>query len=105
VATALQLGEAAAELGKWLRGQRYGPVEVLDVTHNVEPDSDGVPAIFLEVRLTDPPDEGETWPLEYVLSLRRAVLRRANELGLDAPVYVELSPETEAAQEDDEPEQ
>lgn len=104
MATALQLDDAGAALRTWLRGKRYGPVEVLDVTPSVEPDSDGVPAIFLGVVLSDPPEGSETWPLEHVLSLRRAVLEHAGELGLDAPVYVKISPETEAPQEDDEPE-
>lgn len=104
MATALQLGEAGAELGGWLQGKRYGPVGVLEVTSIVEPDSDGVPAIFLRVLLTDPPEGSETWPLEHVLELRHAVLTRARERGIEVPVYVELSPETETAQEDDEPE-
>lgn len=57
----------------------------------------------MEVVLADPPEGGETWPLDDVLSLRRAVLTRSGELGIEAPVYVELSPQTEAPQEDDEP--
>jgi len=104
MATALQLSEAGAELRSWLQRKRYGPVEVLEVTSIVEPDSDGIPAIFLRVLLTDPPEGSETWPLEHVLELRYAVLTHARERGIEAPVYVDLSPKTEAPQEDDEPE-
>jgi hypothetical protein len=104
MATAIGLDDAAEQLAQWVRGQRFGPVEVVHATQRVEADADDVPAIFLVLVLNDPPDGSETWPLEDVLSLRRSVLNQARELGIEAPVYVELSPETEPDQEPDQEE-
>lgn len=97
-----QLDEAAARLVDLLRGGQYGEVRVLRVTTDVRPDSDDVPSIFLTLLLSDPPNDVETWELEDVLSLRRAVLDGANTLGVEAPVYVELHPETDTVPEEEE---
>lgn len=100
MATTMSLEEAGAELADLLRGRESGPVRVIDVAVEVSEDRDGVPAVNLRVRLSDPPATAETWPLEDLLPLRRDVRAHANEMGLEAPVYLWFKPESDPPQDD-----
>jgi hypothetical protein len=102
VAALAELDHAGEELARWVRDKRYGVVRVLDASYTVDRDADEVPAIFLKLVLSDPPEGEETWPLESVLRLRRSVLERVDEQGLEAPVYVQLTPQTDELDDDEE---
>lgn len=91
-------GEKVAER---LQGESFGGIRVKTARSFVSRDDEDELATYLDLVLNDP--AGDTWPLEEVLELRRTALRIAGEVGLDTPVYVRLSPETDAPQEDDEP--
>lgn len=88
------------DLAEWLRGQRFGEVLVRDVTSEIVVDADGDAAVALVAVVADP--RADTWPLDDVMSLRRAVREQANERALWLNVYVTLQPTTEDQQEDDE---
>jgi hypothetical protein len=56
-----------------LRGLRSGrtSVECVDVRRGE--DSEGEPALFLDLTLSDPPDGHETWPTDDIWDLREQV--------------------------------
>jgi len=100
MATTMSLDAAGQELASVIKGWRSSDVEVLDVGCEVSDDRDGIPSINLTVTLADPPDAADTWPLDAILVLRRAVRERANELDLAAPFYLWLRPESDPPQDD-----
>lgn len=91
-------GEQVAEE---LLGTLFGSTKVLRAESFLDRDEEDELATYLDLVLDDPKDE--TWPLEDVLKLRRAVIDIARRIDLETPIYVRLSPETNAPQEDDEP--
>lgn len=97
----MSLEEAGTELASSLNGRRSGSVEVLDVVVDVGEDRDGVPAVNLTAVLTDPVPGSDTWPLDNLLPLRRDIRTLANEIGLEAPVYLWFKPESDPPQDDD----
>jgi hypothetical protein len=99
MATTTTLEEAGAELAELVTGWRGG-ADVRDVSVDVSEDRDGVTSVYLSAVLADPPPGADTWPLEDIVPLRRAVRARANELGLEAPVYLLLKPASDPPQDD-----
>lgn len=89
------------EVAERLEGESFGSTRVERARSTVDRDDEDELATYLDLVLNDP--AGDTWPLEEILELRRTALRVAGEVGLDTPVYVRLSPETDVPQEDDEP--
>ncbi|MGI8575722.1 MAG: hypothetical protein ACR2MA_10380 [Egibacteraceae bacterium] len=73
MATTMSLETASEELASVIRRWRSGNVRPLDVSADIAEDRDGIPAINLTVVLTDPAGNADTWPLEDILPLRRAV--------------------------------
>lgn len=101
MATTMSLEEAGNELASKLKSRRPGTVEVLEVRVEVAEDRDGVPAVNLTAVLADPPPGADTWSLESLLPLRRDVRALANQIGLEAPVYLWFKPATDPPQDDD----
>lgn len=71
---------------------REGPVEegetrVVDARARVTEDSEGAPAVHIELTLTTPPPGRETWPVEDIWALRRTV----------RDIMLELDPESTTA--------
>lgn len=93
----------AQGLAGWLGGKTFGSVTVLASKATIATDLEEEPAVFLDLTVSDPAPNTDTWPIEDVLALRRAVLRKASELQLAMRIYVRLSPATDAPQEDDTP--
>lgn len=97
----MKLEEAGKDLASVLTERRAGSLEVLDVLITVVEDRDGIPAVNLTAVLSDPLPGDDTWPLESLLPLRRDVRARANEMGLEAPVYLWFKPTTDPPQDDE----
>ena len=87
------------QLLAWVQGQTFGSATVQQALGATDRDADEEIALFLTLTLSDP--AAETWPIDDVLDLRRAVLGKAHELGLTTPIYVRLIPATDAPQADD----
>lgn len=85
----------------WLRRERFGSLEVVDVAGRLEEDADGILALYLDVTLPAP--QGDTWDLDETLELRRAVRRKVVGSGVGLPFYVRLRPDIDEPQEEDEP--
>jgi len=62
-----------AELEGKLQGLKSGTTEVLSAKVRHEADSEGEPALFLELTLTNPPPGEETWPTDDIWALRKMV--------------------------------
>lgn len=62
-----------AALEEKLRGLKSGTTEVLSAKVRHDEDSEGEPALFLELTLTNPPPGKETWPTDDIWALRRLV--------------------------------
>jgi hypothetical protein len=62
-----------AVLEEKLRGLEAGTTRVLNATVRHEEDSEGEPALFLELTLTNPPPGEETWPIDDIWALRRKI--------------------------------
>ena len=101
MATIMSLEEVGETLASRLRGRRSGAVEVRDVEVAVTEDRDGVAAVNLTAVLADPAPGTDTWPLETLLPLRRDVLKHANELGLESPVYLWFKAVSDPPQDDE----
>lgn len=97
----MSLEAAGQELAALVREWRSGAVDVLNVTVDVSEDRDGILSVNLSAVLTDPSAGADTWPLENLLPLRRAVRARANEMGLEAPVYLWFKPASDPPQDGD----
>jgi len=95
--------DVARGLAGWLSGKKFGSITVLMTNSTIGSDSEDEPAVFLDLTLSDPEPNTDTWPIEDVLTLRRQVLRKAAELQLGMRIYVRFSPATDAPQEDDTP--
>lgn len=97
-AAAIAIGE---KLASGLSGISCGSVEVRRAQAIFHEGPDDESALFLILTLSDP--HGDTWPVNDLLALRRKVRHDARQLRLPVPIYLELEPETDAAQADDEP--
>lgn len=101
MAATISLGEAGEDLGGVVRSRGSDAVTVIDVIVEIAEDRDGIPSVNLTATLADPEVGADTWPLESVLPLRRAVRARANEMGIEAPVYLWFKPQSDPPQDDD----
>lgn len=61
------------ELTDWVRGLTVGSITVLDVEYNAGPDASDLPALFVDLILTDPVD-GPGWPGDDVWELQCRVV-------------------------------
>lgn len=93
--------QAAEEVRAWLAEQTFGSVHPVAVELRRAEDSTGEPAWYFDVVLPDPdPDEG-TWPVEDLVELDRATRDEAISRGLAWPWYVQLRPETDDPEADE----
>ncbi len=95
-----ELEDSIQALIKWVSERQFGSVRIENALASVDRDAEDEVALFLTLTLSDPVGK-ETWPIQDVLALRRGVLEKATELALTTPVYVRLTPATDAPQEDD----
>jgi hypothetical protein len=81
-------------LRKALRDGEVGSTRVVSVHVRRGEDSEGQPALFVELTLTDPPEEAGTWPVDDIWQLRRLVRDAVSGLeGIDLPWFVFFQPE------------
>jgi hypothetical protein len=83
-----------AVLEERLQRLQSGTTRVLSATVRRREDSEGEPALFLELTLSDPPRGEETWPTDDIWALRRQirdVVAGADEL--TEPWFIRFQPE------------
>lgn len=76
-----------------LRDLEAGGTRVLDAHVRHGEDSEGEPALFLELTLTNPPEGSGTWPVDDIWDLRRRVrdiVAHLNEI--DQPWFIAFRP-------------
>ena len=85
------------ELPAALTNQEAGGTRVVGARVSYREDSEGEPAVFVELILSDPPAGMDTWPVEDVWALRRAVREAIENLDpeLDMSWFISLAPERE----------
>lgn len=77
-----------------LRDREVGSTRVVAVRVRRGDDSEGQPALFVELTLTDPPEEPGTWPVDEIWQLRRIVRDAVSALdGIELPWFVFFEPE------------
>lgn len=81
--------EQAERLAEWVKEHRgeFGSLVIEDVVPSVDADWMDEDAIYLVVKLAEPAT-GDTWSVDDVLDLRRAVTAESAVLDVDVPVYV-----------------
>lgn len=84
---------ALSELSDFAIEQEFEGLRVHAATLGLDERRDGEPVTRIALLVDDP--EGDTWALDSVLALRRALARRAAELELPM-VAVSLVPESDA---------
>jgi hypothetical protein len=84
-----------------LRDRTAGKTRVIAARTNVGEDSEGRPALFITLVLSDPP--GETWPVDDLWALRRDVQSIIAEVdpSLELPWFMTFEPENAEQQETD----
>lgn len=89
-------------LAETLVNRDFGSFAVVDasVLLGRMPDDDDAPAALLSLVLSNPKGT-DTWPTEDLVRLRRVIVHDARRTQAPLALYVELSPETSEAQEDD----
>lgn len=85
--------EGAPELAAWCVGQTAGVVRVVAATYGREADTDGESMVVIDLTLTDPPEDDETWPVDDTLALRRRVREKGWELLAADRLWVRLRSE------------
>ena len=76
-----------------LEGQHAGETKVREVRVDVREDSSGRTALFVVLVLSEPPRGADTWPVDDLWALRRAVREaksKIEEEGTQTPVAGEL---------------
>ncbi len=84
----------ADPLADQLRDTTWGITRIVAAHTTPGTDATGDPATHLHLTLTDP--HGDTWPIDDIIALRRAVRTTANTLNT-GPVVVHLRPATSEA--------
>lgn len=80
------------ELRQWVASQRGGAVVPERVTAEMRSDADDRPAWFFTIFLRDPPPDSDTWSVDAVADLERAILHRALELEVPWPWHIDIQP-------------
>lgn len=82
-------GEA---LRSWVmeRADSFSPLHIVEASAVADEDSDGHPTFILTLLLEPPPGDDETWPIQDVLALDRAVRRWGLENGYASGPHVHL---------------
>jgi len=82
-----------AVLEERLQGLESGTTRVLGAKVRHDEDSEGEPALFLELTLTNPPPGEETWPTDDIWALRRLVGDVVAEIGeVTTPWFIRFYP-------------
>lgn len=82
-----------AVLEERLKGLQSGTTRVLSAKVRHDEDSEGEPALFLELTLTNPPPGEETWPTDDIWALRRLIGDVVASIGEVEPWFIRFSPE------------
>ena len=81
-------------------GRRFGAIFVEAANLRWESAINGDAATVLDLILSPPADGAETWPIDDILDMRRALYADARRLGVDPPWF---TPVLSADELDDEP--
>lgn len=92
--TGAQITPAADHLRRWLLKQSFAGLRPLDVRLDMEQSPTDEQTLYIDVVLATPP-AGQTWPIDELFDMRRAVRDKALELGVGWPWHVRVRPETE----------
>jgi hypothetical protein len=76
-----------------LVGREVGDTRILGVHAREEEDSDGRPAVFVDLLLTNPPRGRETWPVDDIWTLREIVREAISGLAVEDPWFIRFAPE------------
>jgi hypothetical protein len=89
-----ELTQALREQAERLRDQLApGDTRVVEVRVRPGEASDGERAIFVELKLANPPGDLETWPVDDVWALRRTLRNAVAHLATDIPWFIVVEPE------------
>ncbi|HVF06584.1 MAG TPA: hypothetical protein VNA20_17220 [Frankiaceae bacterium] len=89
--------EEANQVVEWLRGRRFGVVEVVEARAALEVGPLDDDAVMFRLVLSNPPPGLRTWPYEDMRDLRHAVNVQAGEVELTGPWYVLVNSQREVA--------
>lgn len=90
----MELEKLGPTLAAALNHTRHGTTSVLDAGHEIRPDSEGEPAVFVTVVLPDPPEPTRAqrcWPREDLRSLRQAFVDAPRSSGSRESAYLYLT--------------
>jgi hypothetical protein len=93
--------EAADRVQTWIAEQTVAGLHPTEVTKRRVEDAAGDEAWFFVIRLPDPEPDAGTWSADALNEFVRAVRDRALEEHLSSPWYVDVLPESEEDQEDE----
>lgn len=84
-----------------LRDRTAGTTRVVSARVRLGADSEGCPALFVTLVLSDPP--GDTWPVDDIWELRRSVQTVMSEVDpdIETPWFIVFEPENMEQQESD----
>jgi hypothetical protein len=94
-ATDKPLAEALRERAAELQEEPPpGGTRVVSVTVRSGEDSEGSPALFVELVLSAPPEDQGTWPVDDLWLLRRMLSDAVRDIPTDVSWFVTFEPET-----------
>lgn len=91
-----------------LRDRNAGVTVVKDVVIEIREDSDGETAVFVVLKLSDPPHGEDSWPIDDLWALRRITretidrLKAEREPAWNLPWFIVFEPEHPLLHDDDE---
>lgn len=100
MAATIEANVLAEQLAERVAGESFESVRVLRAKGSMVLDSEDRPAVLIELVLEDP--VGKTWPRQGILQLQRWLIAHATELRIDAGLIVQVMPETDESNADDE---
>ena len=86
----IRLAEAE-KIIEWVRGRRFGTIEVVDATAAIGEDSLGNEAMYFMLYLAERPPGVTSWPLEDWSELRRQTHDKARSSGIDLLCYFRVN--------------
>jgi hypothetical protein len=86
-------GDPKSRLQDALVGREAGSTRIIGVHVRQGEDSDGQPAVFVDLLLTNPPGDRDTWPVDDIWTLREIVRETISGLPVEGPWFIRFAPE------------